>query len=148
MLNNPFRYLRRTWTMQSPRTTNALYSVHQPACDCASASSFLPIGICKSKSHQRALVEAWFIGVNEKGTPCTKAFFFVQVHLCSCVSFVKYMCTSNECRERVHPFFQEQSYCGHQSDNIGGCQCRHKQAVPNTMQFVVRADDLYFRHTK
>ena len=25
-------------------------------------------------------------------------------------------------------------------DNIGGCQCRHKQAVPNTMQFVVRAD--------
>src|SRR6266571_170075 len=79
MLNNPFRYLRRTWTMQSPRTTNALYSVHQPACDCASASSFLPIGICKSNSHQRALVEAWFIGVNEKGTPCTKAFFFVQV---------------------------------------------------------------------
>src|SRR5436309_11250506 len=69
-------------------TTNALYSI-QPACDCASASSFLPIGICKSKSHQRALVEAWFIGVNEKGMPCTKAFFFVQVHLCSCVSFVK-----------------------------------------------------------
>src|SRR2546428_4465080 len=59
----------------------ALYSV-QPACDCASASSFLPIAICKSKSHQRALVEAWFIGVNEKGTPCTKAFLFVQVHPC------------------------------------------------------------------
>src|SRR5207249_11318535 len=65
MLNNPFRYLRRKWTMQSARMTNALYSA-QPACECASASSFLPIGICKSKSHQRALVEAWFIGVNEK----------------------------------------------------------------------------------
>src|SRR6266566_7622554 len=37
----------------------------------------------------------------------------------SCLSFVKYMCTSNECSERVHPtFFQEQSYCGHSSDNV------------------------------
>src|SRR6266566_7332230 len=26
------------------------------------------------------------------------------------------------------PCFQEQSYC------VGGCQCRHKQAVPNTMR--------------
>ena len=52
----------------------------------------------------------------------------------SCVSFVKYMCTSNDCSERVHPFFEEQSYCGHQGDDVGGCQCRHKQAVPNTMR--------------
>src|SRR6266566_2615959 len=52
----------------------------------------------------------------------------------SCLSFVKYMCTSNECSERVHPtFFQEQSYCGHSSDNVGGCHW-HKQAVPNTMR--------------
>ena len=58
----------------------------------------------------------------------------------SCVSFVKYMCTSNDCSEGVHPFFEEQSYCGHQGDDVGGCQCRHKQAVPNTMQFVVRGD--------
>src|SRR6266567_5824081 len=94
----------------------ALYSV-QPACDCASASSFLPIGICGSKSHQRALVEAWFIGVNEKGTPCTKAFFFVQAQVCPVPVFKVHVdSTSSECSERVHPFFREQSYCGQSSD--------------------------------
>jgi len=47
--------------------------------------------------------------------------------------------TSSECSERVHPSFKSNRPAG-QSDDVGGCQCRHKQAVPNTMQFVVRAD--------
>jgi len=46
---------------------------------------------------------------------------------------------------KEHPFFQEQSYCGHQSDNIGGCQCRHKQAVPNTMHSSSVPIDCHFR---
>src|SRR5437016_14634155 len=53
----------------------------------------------------------------------------------SCVTFVKYMCTSNERSERVYPSFKSNRTAG-QSDDIGGCQCRHKQSVPNTMQFV------------
>src|SRR5438874_10243092 len=116
------------------RTTNALYSV-QPAYACASASPFLPIAICGSKSNQQPMYRPGSFRVSETDVPCTKDFFFAQV-LCQ---FLKYMrdSTSNMCGERVHPCFQEQSYCRHQGDNIGGCQCRHKQAVPNTMQFVV-----------
>ena len=41
--------------------------------------------------------------------------------------------------KRATVFFKSNRTAG-QSDDVGGCQCRHKQAVPNTMQFVVRGD--------
>src|SRR5438094_8704457 len=43
--------------------------------------------------------------------------------------FLKYMTnsTSNKCSGRVQPLFQEQLYCGY--PDVGGCQCRNKQAV-------------------
>src|SRR5207244_10827198 len=59
MLNNPLgTYAENDKSIDRRRT--ALYSV-QPACDCASASSFLPIGICGSKRTQSIYLHPCFI---------------------------------------------------------------------------------------
>ena len=52
--------------------------------------------------------------------------------------FLKYMWIARRLRsvnECIRSFKSNRT--AGQSDDIGGCQCRHKQAVPNTMQFVV-----------
>ena len=94
------------------------YSLLTP---CASASPFLPIGICRSKSNQQPMNRRGSFRVSET-VPCTNNF------LCSGIpyvlyQFLKYMrdSTSNKCSERVNPFFQDQSYGGRQGDNVGGC---------------------------
>src|SRR5437773_12020732 len=88
---------------------------------------FLPIGICGSKSNQPFV----------HGIPVslTRNCSLLRYAWCPASVFKVHVDrTSNKCCERVYPFFQDQSYGGHQSDNVGGCQCRHRQAVPNTMR--------------
>src|SRR5207302_9803318 len=93
------------------RRRTALYSV-QPACACASIPTDWYLQVEKQSTTH---VQPGSFRVSETGVPCTKDFFFAQV-LCQ---FLKYMrdSTSNMCGERVHPCFQEQSYCRHQGDN-------------------------------
>src|SRR5439155_19254762 len=94
------------------------YSLLMP---CASASPFLPIGICRSKSNQQPMNRRGSFRVSET-VPCTNNF------LCSGIPYVLYQflkhmrdSTSNKCSERVNPFFQDQSYGGRQGDNVGDC---------------------------
>ena len=82
MLNNPLKVL-------TPKMDNAIGTDDELHCIRYSLVVTVPrlprsyrLLFASRRSHQRALVEAWFIGVNEKGTPCTKAFLFVQVHPC------------------------------------------------------------------
>src|SRR5947208_7851596 len=88
------------------RTTNALYSV-QPAYACASASPFLPIAICGSKSNQQPMYRHGSFRVSETDVPCTKDSSLLRCSYVLC-QFLKYMSnsTSNKCSGRVQPFFQ------------------------------------------
>src|SRR2546422_6917749 len=99
MLNNPLKVLMPKMDNAIDRRRPALYSVHQPAYICASASPwFLPIVVC-SPMQSLPLYRSGFIGVDETSMPCTKGFVFVQVRLCPVSVFAKFMCTSNKCSE-------------------------------------------------
>src|SRR5438132_13559268 len=101
MLNNPFRYLRRKWTMQSHGRRTALYSV-QPACACASIPTdwYLqveepPTSPCRGVVHR----------TKRKGYAMHAGLLLSSSTSISCVSFLKYMCTSNQGGDRMRSTF-------------------------------------------
>src|SRR6266516_2039348 len=110
MLNNPLKVL-------TPKMDNAIGTDDELHCIRYSllvpVPPFLPIGICGSKSHQELLYRTGSFRVSETGCAINKGFFS-SVIPASCISFQS-TCGIEpliECSERVHPFFQEQSYCG------------------------------------
>src|SRR5256712_12573209 len=111
MLNNLLKVLTPKIQIIDPRRTHCIrYSLPMP---CPSASPFLPIGICGSKSHQELLYRTGSFRVSETGCAINKGFFSSGIP----ASYISFQSTCGiepliECSERVHPFFQEQSYCG------------------------------------
>ena len=109
MLNNPLKYLRRKWTMQS--TDDELHCIRYSLL--VPVPPFLPIGICGSKSHQEPPYRTASFRVSETGCAINEGFVCSGIPV-SCISFQS-TCGIElliKCSERVHPFFQEQSYCG------------------------------------
>src|SRR5207249_6724622 len=85
MLNNPLKYLRRKWTMQS--TDDEVHCIrYSLLVPCPSASPFLPIDICRSKSHQEPLYRTGSFRVSETGCAINEGFFCSGIPV-SCISF-------------------------------------------------------------
>src|SRR6266567_8692067 len=99
MLNNPLSTYAENGQCNRP-TTNALYSV-QPAyalslgfpvpTDCYLQVEEPPTSPCRGVVHRS----------KRKGYAMHESFLVCSSTPMSCVSFVKYMCTSNACSERA-----------------------------------------------
>src|SRR5205809_938167 len=98
MLNNPFRYLRRKWTMQS--TDDDLHCIRYsllvpvPWLPCVPTDWYLQVEEPPTNPLYRPGSSEY-----EKGTH--ESFLLCSSTPMSCGSFVKYMGTSNACSERA-----------------------------------------------
>src|SRR5947199_10338567 len=73
MLNNPLKVLTSKMTNQPP-TTCIVFGTQHAYPTLPRLCPFLPIGICRSKSHQPPCTVGSF-RVSETGLPCTKDVF-------------------------------------------------------------------------